>query len=296
MLMMPDMSGLSSMVIRSLQREHGHGRPLPHVKFVDMPIMSTVEDTFLAARMMQEAGVSVIVILGGDGTHRAVVREIINGVRNGAPTTPIAGLPSGTNNAFPKFREPTILALAVGLYAMGRLDASQALSQNKVLEIAIDGTRRDVAIVDAVIANEHYVGARALWKTSSLESVYLAFADPLAIGLSAIGGLLYPVGRNEPFGLAVYLSDEPAKRRLCLRAPIAPGLVCDVGIAGWEAMAADQPFSVALPAGVVALDGERDLTFERGEHVKITLRENAFVTVDVERCMKCAASIGLFRN
>jgi hypothetical protein len=73
-------------------------------------------------------------------------------------------------------------------------------------------------------------------------------------------------------------------------------MIVDIGIVGWERMAADRPHTVALAAGVVALDGERELTFEAGEQVSVTLREDAFLTVDVARCMQTAAREGLFRH
>jgi hypothetical protein len=60
-------------------------------------------------------------------------------------------------------------------------------------------------------------------------------------------------------------------------------------------MPANQPFTVAQPAGVIALDGEREMTFDSGDRVQITLRENAFPTVDVAACMQFAANNGLFR-
>lgn len=287
-LMMPDKNGLRTLLLRHLRRERNLHHVFPEVDFLDMEPTSTVEDTFRAARMMRAARVRAIVVLGGDGTHRAVVRECND--------LPIAGLSTGTNNAFPEMRESTITAMAVGLYATGRLTPEQALVSNKVLEVSInEGQRHDIALVDAVISTDRYIGARALWKTESLAAVYLTFADPQAIGLSAIGGLLQPVGRREAGGLAIQLSDEPAHRRLVLRAPIAPGMVRDVGIANWEPMPAGRDFPVALEAGVVALDGERELTFERGDRVRITLRENAFPTVDVARCMQIAAELGLFR-
>lgn len=312
-LMMPDNGGIRAMLLRHLKRERNLHHVFPEVEFLDMEPTSTVDDTFLAARLMREQGVKAIVVLGGDGTHRAVIRE--------CGDVPIAGLSTGTNNAFPEMRESTITAMAVGLYATGKLDAEQALVSNKLLEVSItprgaassgelppggatpqaswgriDGQRRDIALVDAVISTDRYIGARALWKTESLSAVYLTFADPQAIGLSAIGGLLYPVGRRESGGLAVQLSDDPATRRLLLRAPIAPGMVREVGIANWEPMPAGRSFAVALDAGVVALDGEREMAFDRGDRVRITLRENAFPTVDVARCMQIAASQGLFRH
>jgi predicted polyphosphate/ATP-dependent NAD kinase len=287
-LMMPDRGGIRAMLQRQLGRERNLHHTFPEVEFLDMEPTSTVEDTFLAARMMRAAGVRSIVVLGGDGTHRAVLRECND--------VPIAGLSTGTNNAFPEMRESTITAMAVGLYATGRLTSEQALVQNKLLAISInEGERRDIALVDAVISTDRYIGARALWKTESLSALYLTFADPQAIGLSAIGGLLHPVGRREAGGLAVHLSDDPATRRLLLRAPIAPGMVREVGIAHWEPMPAGQPFPVALQAGVVALDGEREMAFDAGDRVRITLRENAFPTVDVARCMQTAAREGLFR-
>jgi predicted polyphosphate/ATP-dependent NAD kinase len=276
------------MLTRSLKRESNLHHAFPEIEFLDMEPTSTVEDTFLAARMLRAAGAKAIVVLGGDGTHRAVVRECLD--------VPIAGLSTGTNNAFPEMREATITGMAVGLYATGRLDAAQALAPNKLLEVSInDGERRDIALVDAVISTERFIGARALWRTENLTALYLAFADPQAIGLSAIGALLQPVGRREAGGLAVHLSDDPATRKLLLLAPIAPGLVREVGIERWEPMPAGRAFAVALQAGIIALDGERELAFDAGDRVRITLREDAFSTMDVARCMQSAAREGLFR-
>jgi hypothetical protein len=72
-------------------------------------------------------------------------------------------------------------------------------------------------------------------------------------------------------------------------------MVRPVSIAHWQAMPADQPFAVLQQGGVVALDGERELTFDAGDRVQVTLRENAFPTVDVARCMHIAACDGLLR-
>jgi predicted polyphosphate/ATP-dependent NAD kinase len=276
------------MLIRAMAREHELQHTFPEVEFLDMAPTTTVNDTFTAARMMREAGVKVILVLGGDGTHRAVVRECRD--------IPVAGMSTGTNNAFPEMREPTVTGLAVGLYASGKIGAALALAQNKLLEVSVNGgERRDIALVDVVVSTERFIGARALWKMDSLSAVYLSFAEPQAIGLSAIGGLLQPLGRREPGGLAVHLSDDPVLRCLQLLAPIAPGMVRPVGIAHWQTMPANQPFPVAQSAGVIALDGEREMTFDSGDRVQITLRENAFLTVDVAACMQFAANNGLFR-
>ena len=295
-LMMPDKAGISSMLLRNLQRERNLHNRFPKVEFVDMSVTSSVDDTFTAARAMQQAGVKAIVVLGGDGTHRAVVRELIAGIRRGLPAVAIAGLSTGTNNAFPEMREPTIAALAVGLYASGRLNAEQALVANKVLEVSVDGLARDIAIVDAVIGSDQFIGARALWKTDTLNAAYLTFADPQVIGLSSIGGLLHPVGRTEPGGLAIQLGHDPASTKLHLSVPIAPGMITDIAISDWAVMRAGVAYPVAQSAGVVALDGEREFTFDASQQVSVTLREDAFPTVDVARCLQIAARDGLFRH
>jgi predicted polyphosphate/ATP-dependent NAD kinase len=121
-LLMPDRGGIRALLERHLRR----GDPaLPAIEFLDMNPSSTVEDTFTATRLLQRAGVSVIAVLGGDGTHRAVVRELAAGQGR----LPIAGLSTGTNNAFPEMREPTITGMALGLYASGRISAAEALAR-----------------------------------------------------------------------------------------------------------------------------------------------------------------------
>lgn len=289
-LLMPDRGGIRALIERHLKRGDA---TLPAIEFLDIDPTSTVEDTFAATRLMQQAGVAAIVVLGGDGTHRAVVRELVE--RPGAGV-PIAGLSTGTNNAFPEMREPTITGLAAGLYAAGRIAAEEALRPNKLVEVQIAERARDIAIVDAVVTHDRSVGARALWKTESLAAAYLAFADPESIGLSAIGGLLQPVGRREGGGLEVQIAADPAHALLDLHAPIAPGMVRPVPVASWRRMVAGEPLLVQQKGGTVALDGERELAFDDGERVTMTLRENAFFTVDVASCMAVAARDGLLRS
>jgi predicted polyphosphate/ATP-dependent NAD kinase len=295
-LLMPDRGGIRALLERHFKRSHDGMTVYPQIEFLDIQPTSTVEDTFEATRLLRRAGVAAIAVLGGDGTHRAVAHELVEA----GSRIPIAGLSTGTNNAFPEMREPTVTGMAVGLAASGRLGAGEALAPNKLIEVHIAdparGARRDIAIVDAAITHDRSVGARALWKTGSLDAVYLAFAEAQAIGLSAIGGLLEPVGRREPGGLAVQVAAVGQPARVVLQAPIAPGMVRPVPIAHWRRMAAGEPHPIAASAGTVALDGERELTFEPGQAVRMTLRENAFLTVDVARCMTAAAEQGLLRG
>jgi predicted polyphosphate/ATP-dependent NAD kinase len=290
-LMMPDREGLKVMLQRHLSRKQGPDAKLAAVEFLDMPVTARVDDTFRAARMMRDAHVDALIVLGGDGTHRAVVRE--------CGDVPIAGLSTGTNNAYPEMREPTISGLAAGLYATGRVPADHALASNKLLDVEIRDKQgqvhHDIALVDAVISHEQFIGARALWKIDQLAAVYVSYADPQAIGMSAIAGLLQPVGRHERGGLAIELGN-PKECEFALHAPIAPGLMERVPIVNWTSLEHGARHRVKQRAGIVALDGERELAFSAGDEVTITLRENAFRSIDVAACMRYAATSGLMRQ
>lgn len=321
-LMMPDREGLRPMLERHLARERAAAASThawPQLEWLAMPTTARVDDTFLAARLLREAQVAAIVVLGGDGTHRAVVRE--------CGQVPIAGLSTGTNNAYPELREATLAGLAVGLHATGRIGADTALVYNKRLDVTLNAAngavRHDIALVDVAIAHEHYIGAKALWRTDSLAAVYLAFADPEAIGLSSIGGMLAPVGRREAGGLHVEVApresagpralrdsaesrdsrdsrtpsseSEPAQPLFHLHAAIAPGLLQPVPIHGWHRLTDGEPVRVRQRSGVVALDGEREITFGPDDRLTITLRERAFRSVDVAQCLRHAATHGLLR-
>ena len=84
-LLMPDRGGIRALLERHLRREResrldaAQTAVYPVIEFLDMEPTSSVADTFLATRLLREQGVAAIVVLGGDGTHRAVVRELVLG-------------------------------------------------------------------------------------------------------------------------------------------------------------------------------------------------------------------------
>lgn len=285
-VMMPERAGIAGHVLRGMERARSHGEDrFPRLSFLPMPVTGTVEDTRRAARMMAASGdVASIIVLGGDGTHRAVVGE--------CGRVPIAGISTGTNNAFPEHREPTITGLAAGLAATGQVPARIAFVDNKKIEVSLDGGAPEIALVDVAIVTDRFVGARALWRAETFRELYVTFADPEVIGMAAIAGLIEPVSRSEAGGLTVTLAPaETAARRV--RAPIAPGLVEEIGVEGWRRLPAGSVFTPALAAGAIALDGERELFFDPHQQVEIRLVDHAFLTVDVAAVMRFAARHGL---
>jgi predicted polyphosphate/ATP-dependent NAD kinase len=281
-LSMIDLSGVSGGLETLATRPSAAG--WPRLTFVDQPITGTASDTATAAEAMVAAGAAAIVVLGGDGTNRAVVDVVGD--------TPIVPISTGTNNAFPKRVEPTVAGIAAGLIAVGAVDAGFGVYRAKTLRVEA-GNRCEPALVDVAITTASRVGAGALWDPNSVVQLFLCFAEPEAIGLSAIGSHLQPVDRTAPHGLVIDVGD-PASRTV--RAPIAPGLLADVPVRSIAELRTDIRTPVLAGAGVVAIDGERMFTFDAASAPTVTLTIDGPLVVDVARTLDHAARKGVLAH
>lgn len=285
--MMPENGGIRHHVRRGIDRAENQGlKHFPKLEYLDYKISGTVEDTLRGAAKMKEMGLAAIVVLGGDGTHRAVVMA--------CGDVPIAGISTGTNNAFPEHREPTITGLAVGLAVTGKVPAESAFLPNKKIVVRVND-HTEIALVDVAIVTERFVGARALWRTETFRELFVTFADPEVIGMSAIAGLLEPVSRLDAHGLHVRLAPEEEALTI-LDTPIAPGYIRGIGIRDYQLMMPGVQYKPAISDGSIALDGERELSFNAKDDVSIALVPDAFRTVNVGACMHYAARHGLMRR
>lgn len=285
--MMPENGGIRHHVRRGIDRAENQGlKHFPKVEYLDFKISGSVNDTLKAARVMKERNTSVIVVLGGDGTHRAVV--------SACGDVPIAGVSTGTNNAFPEHREPTITGLAVGLAVTGKVPTQDAFLQNKKIVVRIND-HEEIALVDVAVVTERYIGARALWRTETFRELFVTFADPEVIGMSAIAGLLSPISRSDRHGLHVRLEPED-EANIILNTPVAPGYMRAIGIRDYVPMQPHFKYRPSISDGSIALDGERELSFTRDDDVTIELVPDAFKTVNVSGCMQYASRHGLMRS
>lgn len=284
-LLSTDAGGISAAVLRALGPSGG--RPgWPEVRFVELPeLTETASDTVALVEAMLAAGVDAIVCLGGDGTARVAA-----GACRG---TPLLALSTGTNNAYPRVREATVAGLAVGLVATGALPADEATVQDPWLVVhSRQGTEH--ALVDVCRTTASMQGSRALWQPERLAELCCAFAEADAIGLSSIPGLICPVGRDAGAGVLMHL--VPAKEAdVVVRAPIAPGLVADVGIASWRTLRPGEAVPVG-PGGTVALDGERELELGVEERATVTFRRDGPIRIEPQAALAAAAERGLLRR
>jgi predicted polyphosphate/ATP-dependent NAD kinase len=284
--MMPDVAGIAARIRRALETPEGARHLWPRVIFLEMPMEDGPADTLLAAEQMVGAGVGAIIVLGGDGTHRLVAR--VSG------DVPLTALSTGTNNVFPRLCEATTAGLATALVATGKVMAEKVTRRNKVLRLAINGTERDLALVDVCVSTRLWTGSRALWGVEGLDQLFVTFAEADAIGLSAVAGLLRPVSRQAGQGLRLDLA-PPEKAPLTVTVPIAPGLIVPVGVAAVQDILPGQSQPVRVRRGVIALDGEREIEFADTD-ITIWLDEKGPRTIQIERVMACAAQMGLLAH
>jgi predicted polyphosphate/ATP-dependent NAD kinase len=283
-LMLPAADGLSTTLHRHLHARHtvpafnGAG-PFPVLEELDVVLEGTARDSEIAVQRMLAAGVRAIVVLGGDGTHRVVARA--------CGDVPLCALSTGTNNAFPELRETTVAGIATGLVASGRAGAD-ALRREAALEVEVPGAAADLALVDVAVSRERFIGARALWRSADVSELFVTFANPSAVGLSAVAGALQPLARGGGRGLHVRLAPDGDSAARTVRVALAPGLVVPVPVAGHRVLALGDEVHVAPGPGTVALDGEREIERRHDEPVTVRLARGP-LTIDVDAAMRIAA-------
>ena len=276
---MADRSGIMSGLLRLAERRSADEWPV--LEFLDHAITQTEADTTTATRSMVGAGVGAIIVLGGDGTNRVVAAS--------SEDVPLVSISTGTNNAFPRPVEPTVAGLAAGLVATQQSIRQAGTYRSKTLRVQHDG-RGENALVDVAIADTDRVGSGALWDATAISELWLSFAEPDAIGLSAIGGHVQPTSRRDPVGLSLLLG-QPAAH--VVRPPIGPGLLAPVAITSVSVLELDAPVVACARHGVIAIDGERMFRFGPADRPTITLRADGPVVVDVTATLEHAAQLGL---
>lgn len=286
-LLSTDLGGISAAVLRAHRNRRASDTPWPEVEFVELDaITDSAADTTNLVHRMCESGARVIVCLGGDGTARVAAAA--------CGDTPLLPLSTGTNNAFPQLREATVAGLAAGLVAVGAVDPELGTRRASVLEVHAGG-RTEQALVDVCVSTARHVGSRALWDPAALTELYCTFAEPDGIGLSSVPGQLCPSPRTEPDGVALRLC-PPELARQVVHAPIAPGLVRPVGVRAWRPLPAGERVELGAEGGVIAVDGERELTMHPGQRASVRLRADGPRCVDVTAVLSEASRHGLLRD
>jgi predicted polyphosphate/ATP-dependent NAD kinase len=253
-------------------------------EFIDIPVFHAEEDSTRAAAHMRDRGVGCVITLGGDGTNRAVAKDLAE--------VPILPISTGTNNVFPSMIEGTVAGMAAGLVSQGVVDVRVAATRSNKLELKLNGDVKDIALVDLAVSYERFVGARAIWDMSTLHEVFLCRAEPSSIGLSAIGAQLKPISLGDGGGVHIEFGDGDGS----VLAPVAPGMVLPVKIKSWQALNAGDSAIVTLRPSTIALDGERTLSLKPSDSASVTLSSDGPLVVDVNKTLRAAAELGHMRD
>jgi predicted polyphosphate/ATP-dependent NAD kinase len=277
-LIMPDYHGLGERALSGIGPESVSAK----VTILDMAVSGTQEDSTNAMRLMKELGVGCVVTVGGDGTNRAVAK--------GDRTIPLVPVSTGTNNVFPVMVEATTAGIAAGIAAKGVVDLDKVVTTHKRLITLENGTERDMALIDVVVLEQPFIGARAVWKLSEVKQVICTRAQPDSLGLSCIGGSVCPVGPEDDYGMSLKLGEGSLRAR----AAVLPGVVQEVGIEEVKLIRLGEEVEVTFKPSLMALDGERELKVNARDEVKVRLERDGPRVVDINRAIKEAATKGFF--
>ncbi|NTW72157.1 MAG: ATP-NAD kinase [Eubacteriaceae bacterium] len=253
------------------------------IQVIDIYRYDGIEDTLNSVQYMEEKNIGCIVTLGGDGTNRAVakvIREI-----------PLIAISTGTNNVYPVMIEGTIAGIAAAVVASGKFDKKLFTTKDKLIEIYKDGVLKDIALIDAVITRDVFVGAKAIWDVESIEKIFITESHPASIGFSSVVGSKIIIKDEDDFGAYVNVIIDEA----CVLAPMAAGIVLPI--------ATDQPVILNFKdeyeyhtscRGTIALDGEREIEFAENQKYVFKISRNGPYHVDVRKALEVGQANGFF--
>jgi len=254
------------------------------VEILETAITYSIDDTIRATQMLENMGVGCIISLGGDGTNRAIAKAIVN-----VPLLPIS---TGTNNVYPEMIEGTIAGITAAVVASRGYDCSMLCQKDKRIEICKDDRIIDIALIDAVVSTENFVGARAIWDISNISDIFVTRANPKSIGFSSIAGFMTRVTREDDFGLRIKLGNSGGQ---VIKAPVSAGVVEEVHIVESEKIPVGEEYIYeAKAAGTIALDGEREITVKKGENVTFKISRTGPYKIDVRKTLEVAQDTGFF--
>lgn len=281
---MPDTFQIGETVRYELEKE---GALKAELKPVPMDLNGVPEDTTIAAKKMEQMGVGAAVVMGGDGTSRAAAK--------GLDKMPILPVSTGTNNVYPTMIEGTIVGMAVA--AVARLDDPyEVCTKDKIIEIFVNDEFTDIALIDAVLSSDIYVGTKAIWDTSKIKSIVVSRCHPASIGFSAIAGACTVIGAEDDAGYYMEFSQEDEVTEKVLAA-IAAGVMESVSVSKRELLKINEPLNIDIEQrGIIAVDGEREITVRPGQKLTYKVTRNGPWRILPSEALELAQQYGMYQN
>ncbi|SKC65348.1 ATP-NAD kinase family protein [Maledivibacter halophilus] len=247
------------------------------IEVLKMKFRGNQLDTINAAEIMGEIKVGCIVALGGDGTCRLVAK--------GIKDIPFIGLSTGTNNVYPKMIEGTVAGMAAAVAASKKYNIKDICKRDKRIEIYKNNKLIDIALVDVVLSKNIFIGAKAIWNSRDILKIMVTRGHPASIGFSSLVGCKKIVKEEDDFGICIDLTQDKYK----IKAPIAAGLVEEITLGEPEIIEIDKEYKYVLEnQGIIALDGEREVAFNKGDEFTFKITRNGPFHVDIIKTLEIA--------
>ena len=255
-----------------------------NINVLDFLMDGSVKDTVRSAQIMEEMGVGCVVVLGGDGTSRAAAKSVVK--------TPMLSISTGTNNVYPAMMEGTVAGMAAA--AVAQMDDPYSVCiHDKKVEVYVNGEYRDMALIDAVISDDEYIGARAIWDPKRMKHIIVSRCHPATIGFSAVPGVYQIVEDTDDFGFAVELGKGGEK----VNAPIAAGILTPMEVASAKKLPFGEEYVYRADApGMIALDGEREIKLFAGDEARFVVQRSGPWRVKPRAALSRAAELGMFKS
>jgi predicted polyphosphate/ATP-dependent NAD kinase len=163
-----------------------------------------------------------------------------------------------------------------------------AVHPTKKLLVLKNGIPTDIALIDAVVLKDIFIGSRAIWDEKRIKQVVVTQGEPDNIGISSIAGNLQPISVADKKGMVIDIG--PGKTSLIV--PIAPGLIRPIAVSNFRILELNDEVKVANGPLVIALDGEREVEVGEGEEVIIKLTFDGPRVVDVRLALRQGVARG----
>jgi predicted polyphosphate/ATP-dependent NAD kinase len=254
------------------------------IEVLDMKIKASPKDTEKAAQIMEEMKIGCVVVLGGDGTSRLAAKYL--------KTVPLIGVSTGTNNAYPKMLEGTTVGIAAAAVASKSYNNNLSCRRDKLIEIYKNDEFTDICLMDAVLSNEQYIGSKAIWNMENIKKIIVSNCHPASIGFSAIVGVNKCIFEEDDFGGCIDLHENTNN----FLAPVAAGKVAEIRAGELKIIDIDNSVVwIAEYKGIIAADGEREISFNKGDKLEFKITRKGPIHVDVRRTMEKAVLEGFFK-
>ncbi len=271
---MPDYLGIASNLVNDIK---GNG---VDISMIDIDPEGDLNDTKRAVEHFKKDNVSLIILLGGDGTLRAAAEQSAD-----IPYLPVS---TGTNNTIPYLVEGTVAGLASGYFINYKLN--EGLCNLNKIDVYINNDLTNIGLVEVSTTNYKFKGTGIIDLSMIIDSVVI-FGKPTSIGVASIGGLIKQMDCNSKKFVYINFNGRNYK----LKSVESPGVIKDIYINDYKII--DVGNKVKMEKSYfIEIDGERLISVDENDNVEVYVNSDGPKLLDINKIMEIVSERGLFKE